>query len=340
MSHEPSFSRRDLLKTGAIGAAALGLPRLPGIAPAIAQEAPAGAPAEPAPKEKMPMRLLGKTGVGVSILGFGGGSNFLMSSSKDGKREEDAVLQMERAFNAGINYFDTAESYGKEGKSETFYGRVLPKYRKQIFLTTKTQNRTYDGAMRAIENSLKRLNTDYLDLMQIHQAQPKDKPEDWEKPDGVLTALRKLRDEKVIRFIGFTGHDKAEVHKKVIGMYEWDTVLMALNASNYKPFKEIALPAAVEKGYGIIGMKITRGLVGDGPGKAQPKELLSWAWELPLSTIIIGHDNIDMLETNIRLAREWKPGQTNVAALEARLRPHVTAAQLGWAMPGYRDSCV
>ncbi|MDQ3813521.1 MAG: aldo/keto reductase [Armatimonadota bacterium] len=338
MDHEAlkHLTRRDFLKRAAAGTAALGLA---GLATDEAMAAGAMPGEEKAGEETMPMRTLGKTGEKVSILGFGGGSNFLMSGRADTKSIDDCIAQMERAIAAGINYFDTAESYGN-GKSETYYSKVLPKYRKQIFLATKTQDRTYDGAMRAFENSLKRLDTDYLDLYQMHQARPKDKLEDWEQPGGALTALRKLKEQKAIRYIGFTGHDSADFHKKVIETLDYDTVLMALNAAGHKQFREIALPAAVEKNLGIIGMKITRGLVGDKPNKAPLAELLAWAWELPLATIIIGHDNLEMLNENIRLAREFKPGQLDVAALENRLRPRVTAAQLGWAMPGYRDAFV
>jgi len=330
---QKSLTRRDFLKQAAAGTAALSIAGLaPGDSRADERTDTAKAGEDKANAETMPLRTLGKTGEKVSILGFGGGSNFLMS-----KAEDDYLAKIERAIAAGINYFDTAESYGN-GKSETAFGKVLPKYRKQIFLADKTQDRTYDGAMLAFENSLKRLNTDYLDLYQMHQARPADKLENWEKPDGALTALRKLKDQKVIRYIGFTGHDNADFHKKVIESLEYDTVLMALNAAGHKRFREVALPAAVEKNLGIIGMKITRDKIGTTPGKASIQELLAWAWELPLATIIIGHDTLEMLNENIRLAREFKPGQINVAALENRLRVHIAAAPARWTAPCYSDS--
>lgn len=281
----------------------------------------------------MPMRVLGKTGVKVSMLGYGGGSQFLTAP-----RDKGAEL-LERALKAGITYFDTAANYGKDRESEKRFGETLQPHRSKIFLTTKSEDRSYSGMMRSIEESLKHLRTDYVDLAQIHAASAKDKPEEWEKPDGALTALRKLRDEKVVRFIGFTGHDKGKVHRDIINSLEFDTVLMAINATGHKGFYEHALPAAVEKNLGIIAMKVTRGLVGDGSGKASISELLQWTFDLPIAVAIIGMGSMDVLEKNLEVAKAYKPGADNEerTALMKRLQPHVTDEQLVWAMPGYRD---
>lgn len=313
-------TRREFLKTTLAGAAVAGL------APFAISSSKA------AETSSMPTRLLGKTGVRVSVLGFGGGSRFLVAPVE----EADAML--EKAIASGITYFDTAEDYGKDRESEKRLGRILPNHRKAVFLAAKNHHRTYDGMMRSVEEGLKNLRTDYLDLMQMHQIQPKDDLSAWEKPDGALTALRKLRDQKVIRFIGFTGHDDAEVHKKVIETFDFDTVLMALNAAGFKKFHEIALPAAVKKDMGIIAMKTTKGLVGTGQGKATPAELLNWTFTQPISTVIIGMENQEILEENVKLTRTWKPRSIEAASLELRLSPHVTAEQLGWPMPQYRDA--
>lgn len=331
-----SLSRREFLKRTAVSTA-IGAT----VGPAILSQAPVvqAAPAA-ANTPKMPQRMLGKTGVMVSILGFGGGSRFLMQGGDDAASIERAVAQLDRAVALGINYFDTASSYGRDHKSERYYGFGLEKHRKNIFLATKTGDRTYDGAMKSVEESLKLLKTDHLDLIQMHDIGPRDKPENWEKADGVLAALRKLQEQKVVRFVGFTGHQKAEVHKNILETMTFDTVLMALNASEHKPFGEVALPIAVGKKMGIIGMKAMRGTAGEGKGKATPADLLAWSWEQPVATVIVGMETIEMLETNVELAHAWKPGQVNVAALTEQLRPHVTSAQLGWAMPGYRDSFV
>ena len=312
------ITRRELLKRMAAGTAA-------GVAFTVGEAAAKESGA------KLPLRTLGKTGAKVSMLGFGGGSRFLISS------EEEAAAMLERAIAAGITYFDTAASYGPDRRSEKRYGTVLPKYRRRIFLATKTGDRSYDGAMRSVEESLKGLRTDTLDLIQMHDVGPSDRPEEWEKPGGALTALRKLKDQKVVRFVGFTGHQRAEVHKKVIESLEFDTVLMALNAAEHRPFRQTALPAAVSKGMGVIAMKVTRGLVGEGPGKAPARDLLAYAFELPVAVVIVGMESLGMLNDNLRSATAYRPGKVKTAALAERIAPHVTAEQLGWAVPGYAD---
>ncbi len=132
------------------------------------------------------------------------------------------------ALDAGINYFDTAPAYGN-GQSERNYGEVLATRRNEVFLSTKTGNRSYDGAMREVEASLKRLHTDRLDLLQIHGIKAKEDFTKWDKPDGVLKALYKLRDEKVTRFIGVTGHESAESMRRAIELFDFDTVLTTVN---------------------------------------------------------------------------------------------------------------
>jgi predicted aldo/keto reductase-like oxidoreductase len=336
-----AWTRRDFLKRTALGAVATSAALQLTACESEAAQAPAAAQTPATTTNgtaKIPMRTLGKTGVQVSMLGFGGGSRFLTAGANEKASEERAIAQLERAVKLGINYFDTAESYGRDRKSERLYGLGLAPFRNQIFLATKSTKRTYDGMMRTVEESLKFLKTDHLDLMQMHEVGRRDDPAKWEQPDGALTALRKLKEQKVVRFIGFTGHDNAEVHKRVIEMYDYDTVLMALNASEHHPFREVALPAAQQKNMGIIGMKAIRNTAGN--GKAAVPDLLAWAWEQPISTVIIGMEGIEQLEENVRLAREWKPGQINTAQLTEELRPHVTAAQLGWALPHYRDSFV
>ena len=311
-------TRREFLITAVGTTAALGL----------------AGPAAAKPEEKkdgaFPTRVLGKTGVRVSTLGLGSGNKFLQESPDDDK----ALAVIERALALGITYFDTAASYGRDRRSEGLYGQILPKHRASIFLATKTDQRTYDGAMRSVETSLKQLKVDSLELMQIHSAGPSDDLAAWEKPDGVVTALRKLKDQKVTRFIGFTGHLDADVHRKVIETIELDTVLMALNAANHKRFRDVALPAAVKKDMGVLAMKVMRDLV----GKAEANELLSNAWDLPITTIVCGMSSIEKLEENAKLARAFVPGAKDTKATAMRLENEIDAAQVSWMQPGYRDS--
>jgi aryl-alcohol dehydrogenase-like predicted oxidoreductase len=328
-SSDSDKTRREFLKTAVGTTAALGLA---GAAQAAKSDKPETAKAASSDKkdDAFPTRVLGKTGARVSILGCGSGNKFLQESPDDDK----PLAVIERALALGITYFDTAASYGPDRRSERLYGQVLPKHRSSIFLATKTDERTYDGAMRSVEESLKRLKVDSLDLMQIHSAGPKDDLAAWDKPDGVVTALRKLKEQKVTRFIGFTGHLEADVHKKVIETFDLDTVLMALNAANHKRFRDVALPAAVKKEMGVIAMKVLRDLV----GKAEARELLASAWELPITTVITGMSSLESLEENAKLARTFTPGAVDTKATAERLERDVDPAHVSWMQPGYRDA--
>jgi aryl-alcohol dehydrogenase-like predicted oxidoreductase len=214
----------------------------------------------------LPTRTLGKTGILVSILGFGSGSRFLMYAD-----EEKALAALSRALDLGITYIDTAHSYG-DGKSEERIGRLMPERRKQITLATKLSARTADDARRQIELSLKRLQTDHLDVLHIHALSG---PEDLtaiEKPDGVLKALYEARDQKITRAIGITCHAAPVALKSALERHDFDCTQMALNAAMARMaegqggmkatpmaeggFEELALPVAIRKKMGIIAMKV------------------------------------------------------------------------------------
>jgi len=249
-------------------------------------------------KREIPKRPLGKTGVSVPILAVGGGSAFMAMS------DEEAERFLWRALELGLTYWDTAHNYGNGG-SETRMGRVLKTERKRIFLATKTGDRTYDGAMRQVELSLKRLQTDHLDLIQMHSWQTKDDLVAIGKKDGVLTALRKLRDEKVVRFIGMTGHSTAEGMRKVLELYDdIDTVLLPINPAQPE-FEEIVVPVAKKKGIAVLALKVTgRGSLF---AKADPPTLLRYAWSAPIATAVVGMTGIKILETNFQLALQFEP---------------------------------
>ena len=170
------------------------------------------------PEGALPKRALGKTGVEVTCLALGG-----VVGMQRPPAEFDSEALANAALDLGINYFDTSDDYNK-GQSETNYGRVLAKRRQEVFLATKTGARDYDGAMRAVEASLKRLQTDRLDLFQIHGLRVNEDLERIGKKDGVYAALLKLREQKVTRFIGVTGHESGEIMARAIEMFEFDTV--------------------------------------------------------------------------------------------------------------------
>jgi aryl-alcohol dehydrogenase-like predicted oxidoreductase len=273
-------------------------------------------------KNGIPKRILGKTGVEVTALILGGVSGMMQKPTADFHPAELANA----ALDAGINYFDTAASYGA-GQSELNYGVVLAKRRSEVFLATKTGNRTYDGAMREVEESLKRLQTDHLDLLQVHSVAYNEDFTLWGKPDGMMKAFYKLRDEKVTRFIGVTGHESAEAMNQAIDRFEFDTILTTFNpVPRRKPFREIVLPNAIRKNMGIIAMKIMGGgngalAVGNPPVKpangswywdvtphqADPTTLIRYVLGFQVSCVDIGMKSIKELEINVAAARDMKP---------------------------------
>lgn len=317
------MKRREFLKS--ISIASVGLPIV-----LSAQDRAA----DPAPgKVSVPRRALGKTGIEVSALALGGVVGMQFAPGPN----HDPVALAEAALNLGINYFDSAPTYNN-GQSEQNYGQVLARRRKEVFLATKLEERTYDGAMRGIEQSLKRLQTDHVDLLQIHGITTNENIPAWEKPDGVLTALRKLRDQKVTRFIGVTGHESAEKLQEAIEKYEFDTLLTTLNpVARRKPFREQLMPAANARKMGVIAMKVMGGGVGclatGNPFKQvakayydqtdhqqAPESLVRYTLGLPISAALIGVASVEQLKTNLAIVQTKIPMTlAERAELESRM---------------------
>ncbi|UCE49985.1 MAG: aldo/keto reductase [Phycisphaerales bacterium] len=268
----------------------------------------------------MPKRVLGNTGVDVSILALGGVIGMQLPPSDD----HDPVAIAQAALDLGITYFDTAPSYNN-GQSEANYGQVLARRRKGVFLACKTGDRSYDGTMRSVEESLKRLRTESLDLLQIHGVTSREDLLAWGKPDGVFSALQKLREQKVTRFIGVTGHDSAEMLRRAIQMYEFDTLLTTLNpVSRRRPYREDLLKVANERRMGVIAMKVMGGgngcLVIGNPYKkvlrkyhdqtsqqVQAQRLIRYTLGLPVSVAVIGVASVDQLQANVAVAKRTTP---------------------------------
>ena len=251
----------------------------------------------------LPSRTLGRTGAKVSILAFGCGSRFLMYKDVD-----SATAILNRAIDLGITYLDTAYLYG-DGESETRVGRVMATRRKDVWLATKIPDRTRDEFLRRLEASLKRLQTDHVDLVHIHSlGQPEDLAK-IEAPNGALKGLMEAREQKMARFVGMTSHTNGEVMAQAIERHDLDCVQMALNASRNGRFEELALPAANKKNLGIIAMKVTgqEFLVGEGAGKADMTSLLRYSMSLPVTTAVVGMPKPEMLAHNVDVARAFSP---------------------------------
>jgi predicted aldo/keto reductase-like oxidoreductase len=282
------FSRRQFLEIGTVAGTSLLLKDL-----AAARTA----------TDSLPSRTLGRTGAKVSILAFGCGSRFLMY------RDEDRALAiLNRAIDLGITYLDTAYAYG-DGESESRVGKVMASRRKEVWLATKIPDRTRDGFLRRLEGSLRRLQTDHVDLVHIHSLGHADDLAKIEASDGALKGLMEAREQKMARFAGMTSHTDGEVLATAIQRHDLDCVQMALNASRNGRFEELALPAADRKNLGVIAMKVTgqEFLVGSGAGKAEMSSLLRYSMSLPVTTAVVGMPRPEMLEHNVEIARTFSP---------------------------------
>jgi len=250
---------------------------------------------------RLPQRVLGRTGVSVPILTFGCGSRFLMYEA-----EEAGLAALNRVIDVGITYLDTAVSYG-DGTSETRVGKVMATRRKEVFLATKIPGRarTRDAALREVEASLKRLQTDHVDLLHIHGLGDAADLAKIEAPDGAIKALYELREQKTARFIGMTSHTDGAVMKQAIERNDLDCVQMAMNPARALRFEELALPAARAKNLGVILMKVTAQEKLLGPGKPDTAALLRYAWSLPVSTVVCGMPKLEFVEANVASARAF-----------------------------------
>ena len=293
------MNRRQFLETVAVGLVA---------APALASQ----------PTAKLPQRPLGRTGLKVPILGFGSGSRFLMY-----KDEDKAIAALNRAIDLGITYIDTAHSYG-DGKSEERVGRVMATRRKEVTLSTKIAARTADEARRQIELSLKRLHTDHLDVLHIHELKSLKDLAAIEAPGGVLEALYEAREQKITRAIGITCHADPVALQTALERHDFDCTQMALNAGLARmadapggmkatpmgagSFERLALPVATRKKMGVIAMKVfgQEQLLGAAPAE----KLLTYALSLPVSLASVGMPRLEHIESNAALARAFKPMST------------------------------
>jgi aryl-alcohol dehydrogenase-like predicted oxidoreductase len=320
------WSRRDFLKT-TTAATLLGAVR-----DALG--------ATPTQLSLLPKRRLGKTGEMVSIIGFGLGSRFCSIPEEDA-----AQALLERALAFGINYYDTAGSYTRrplERLSEKRLGEFSERRRKDIFIATKIDPRDKDGALRSVEISLKFLQSDYLDLIQIHSLANLNDLERMGEPNGVIAAIQELKDQKVARFIGITGHNDGAAMAEAWRRHDFDTVLMALNAvqsanpiaqrkmEQIPAFEQAALPVALQKNMGILSMKVMgQGMiVGSGPGRASPAELLQFNLSQPVASVVIGCEQMARLEENVQAALNFTPiSESGKQKLQERVAPSRSAWQ-------------
>jgi len=324
------YSRRKFIQNSAIGAAAISTSGIISSCSMFKDNKKGN---------KIPKRTLGKTGLEISILSFGGGSQFLKNKNGDWEK------LLRRAVESGINLFDTAPSYtfasfnmgkNKSLSGEERYGQILSEYRDQIILSTKLESRNPDKAKKDIEKSLAKLKTDYVDILFIHSIEPSDNVTAIE--NGVYKEIVALKESGVIKHIGFSSMNSAERSRDLLEKLDFDVALLAMNPTGYGDFAKVALPAARKKNIGVLAMKVMRDIVGN---EATAKELFEYAWtQEGVSSALVGCFGIDILEKNIKLAQEFGKNNTasvNPEELETRLAGLAGPHALCWARPGYRD---
>lgn len=247
-------------------------------------------------------RRLGKTGIDVTILGLGG-EGVLRTYGN----EKEAYALINKAIDLGINYFESARAYSG---SEAYYGRVLKERRTEIFLTSKSHARDKRGALSHLHETLKNMKTDHLDLWQVHDVRSDDEIGEIFGPDGAIEAFVEAKNKGLVRFIGVTGHHAPLIIKGCIEKFDFDTVLIPVNPAEpgYKDFLEEIIPLANKKGMGIIGMKVYfRGFARELPGVTTMEPFFRFSLSQPITTAVIGCDNIQQLEENVNFARSFSP---------------------------------
>lgn len=301
-----AISRRDVLKTATAGLAA----------------ATAGA------ADAVQTRKLGRTGATVPIIAMGCGESWWKASANEAAAAESLNL----ALDLGINYLDTGQSYGK-GISESWIGNALGSRRKQVFISTKITTRNPDEALRETDRSLERLKTSQVDLVHIHNLAGEEDLATIEKKGGLLDTVRRIREQKMARFIGITSHTHPTTLATALERHDFDCTQMALNgamqgyfnANTSHPghsFESIALPVAVKKQMGIIAMKVTgrTALVGDTADKAPAAELIRYALSLPVSVSVVGMAAPAHIRENAALARSFQPmSKTEMISFAGRI---------------------
>jgi aryl-alcohol dehydrogenase-like predicted oxidoreductase len=247
-------------------------------------------------------RKLGKTGVDVTLIGLGG-EGVLRTFGHD----DEAYALINRALDLGIKYFESARAYSG---SESYYGMALRERRKEIFLTSKSHARDRKGALDHIQETLKNMKTDHLDLWQVHDVRTDDDIKEIFGPKGAIEAFAEAKQKGLTRFIGITGHHDPEILKKCISLFDFDTVLLPVNPAepHYKSFLDEVVPLAKQKGMGIIGMKVYfRGFAAKIPWFQSMEPFLHFALSQPVSTVVIGCDSVQQLEENVEFAIKFSP---------------------------------
>ncbi len=323
------LKRRDFLKQCMWGAAAINV-----ISP---KNLISGKPDAFYDAKGLPTVIYGKTGAKVPRMALGLGSRFCSVGDPEKSQE-----LLHYALDKGFYYWDTAHDYAyNDVVSEERLGMVLKNRRKEVFLSTKVGERTYDGAMRHIEESLKRLNTDHLEILKIHSVVSLEDVDAIGANDGVLRALQKMKEEKVAKFIGYSGHSDAAAMAAMANRHDFDTMLIALNHYEERrgDMENHAIPQAAEKNMGIMVMKLIR------PRETVPglpaEDLIRYGLSLTQPhVVVIGTDSREVVDKNRELLMNFTPmNPEEMAKIRGTLGPIFARNVLPWMQPGYVDGC-
>jgi len=280
----------------------------------------------------IPTRPLGNTGVNVSILGLGG---YHIGTIRD---DNQSIRLIREAIDRGVTFLDNAWEY-HNGRSEELVGKALEGgYREKAFVMTKHHGRDKKTAMEHLEDNLRRLRTDVIDLWQFHEVVYDRDPEMIFAAGGGIEAAELAKKQGKVRFIGFTGHRSPVLHLKMLAYgYPWDAVQMPMNVfdAHYKSFEKNVLPILVRRKIGVIAMKsLASGYVLRAKA-ATPDEALRYVWSQPVSTVVSGIDSEELLAANAGSAGAFKPmseqeqktllEKTKEAALTGKFEPFKTA---------------
>lgn len=286
----------------------------------------------------LPTAMLGSTGVQIPRIAIGLGSRFCTI-----EKAEDAYNLLNFALDNGLYYWDTAWAYENKKlgfTSEERLGEVLKSRRNEVFISTKVTSRDPNEAMRQIEASLKRLQTDHVDMLKIHDIQSADMARLSEK-GSLIDVISKLKEQGITRFIGYSGHTEAEAMKFMADKGVFDSMLMAMNhwnmATNLQKRQELAIPAAKNQGMGVMLMKVVR------PREAikelDPKDLIRYALSLKgPDGIVLGMDSLEVVKSNLEILRNFKPmEESRMKEMAMQLTPFYNHENLPWMQQGYCD---
>lgn len=300
-----SLSRRDLLRLSGLSLGA-------GALPTLGQKA-----------KTIPKRPLGKTGWNASIYAVG---------TAEIPGVEEAVIALDQLLDAGVNYIDTAPSY-VETRSEQAIGRVMKRRRKEVFLATKTLARDADGAYREVQDSLGRLQSDRIDLLQVHAVNDTGTLDAILKKGGAVEGLERAKKEGLIRFIGITGHTRPEVILEGLKRYPFASILVPVSAldKHISDFADEVIPYARKHGVAVVGMKSLKGTERATGGTFDPEPLLRYAWSLPIDCLTIGLRRGHEVGRNLEYARAYvKMSDSEMRRLEGEMKTHADVGNLWW----------